>query len=169
MRFFAVLLGVLALFVTGIPPAAAHAGLVSSDPANGSLLTTAPSQVTLTFNEDLLETMVNVSVLDANNAVISADVAEAAGPTVIVGWPSQATDGTYRLAYRVVSADGHPVTGEIEFTIDAAATPADITAAAERIAESQSAIPGWVFIVGIGLIVGVAISVFTVLLSKRRV
>lgn len=169
MRFFAVLLSAVALFITSIAPAAAHAGLVSSDPANGSLLTTAPTQVTLTFNEDLLETMVNVSILDADNAVISTDSAEANGPTVIVGWPSQAAEGIYRLAYRVVSADGHPVTGEIEFTIDASATPADITAAAERSAESQSAIPGWVFIVGIGLIVGAAISVFTVLLSKRRV
>lgn len=169
MRFIAVLLCVIALSIASITPASAHAGLVSSDPTNGALLTTQPSEVKLAFSEDLLETMVNVSVIDGNDAVISTSIAEATGPTVIVGWPSDAADGIYRLAYRVVSADGHPVTGEIAFTIDAAATPADIDAAAQRAAESEPAIPGWVVIVGIGLFTGIAIGLFSVALRKKRV
>lgn len=169
MRFFAVLVAVVTLSLSGITSAAAHAGLVSSDPTNGALLTTQPSQVTLTFNEDLLETMVNVSIIDADDAVVSTSIAEAAGPTVIVGWPAEATDGVYRLAYRVVSADGHPVTGDIELTIDAAATPEQVLAAEQRATQSQAAIPGWVFVVGIGLFSGVAVALFTLALRRKRV
>jgi methionine-rich copper-binding protein CopC len=169
MRVFAVLLAVVTLSMAGISSAFAHTGLVSSDPPSGALLMTQPTQVTLTFNEDLLETMVNISIIDTDDAVVSTSIAEAAGPTVIVGWPSEATDGTYRLAYRVVSADGHPVTGDIELTIDAAATPEQVSAAEQRATQSQAAIPGWVFIVGIGVFSAVAVALFTLALRRKRV
>ena len=162
------LIAVVALLATGGSPAFAHAGLVSSTPPDGALLTEAPSQVTLTFNENLLETLVNVSVIDADDNVLLTSVAEAAGPTVIVGWPPEATDGIYRLAYRVVSADGHPVTGDIQLTVDAAATPTEVAAAAERATQSSSSLPSWVLIVGIGLFIGIAIGLFTVALRRKR-
>jgi methionine-rich copper-binding protein CopC len=168
MRFLTALLAGVVLLATGGTPAFAHAGLVSSDPPSGALLLEAPSQVSLTFNENLLETLVNVSVINDADEVLLTSVAEAAGPTVIVGWPADATDGTYRLAYRVVSADGHPVTGEIQLTIDATATPEDVTAAAERATQSSPALPSWVLIVGIGLLAGIAIGLFTVALRRKR-
>jgi methionine-rich copper-binding protein CopC len=169
MRTFIALLAVVVMMATGGAPALAHAGLVSSDPPSGALLTEAPSQVSLTFNEDLLETLVNVSVINEADEVLLTSVAEASGPTVIVGWPADAANGAYRLAYRVVSADGHPVTGEIQLTVDANATPEDVTAAAEKASQSSSPIPGWVLIVGIGLLVGIAIGLFAVAFRRKKV
>ncbi|MGB7980746.1 MAG: copper resistance protein CopC [Candidatus Nanopelagicales bacterium] len=37
--------------------------------------------------------------------------------TASVAWPDTAGPGQYRAAYRVVSADGHPIAGSITFTL----------------------------------------------------
>src|SRR5699024_491541 len=39
-------------------------------------------------------------------------------------WPVDAGEGHYTLSYRVVSADGHPISGAITFTIGAPSGPA---------------------------------------------
>jgi methionine-rich copper-binding protein CopC len=163
------LLAIVLLLTLGTAtPAFAHAGLVSSDPPDGALLTQAPSQVSLTFNEELLERAVSVSVRDSQDQVLLTSVAEAAGTTVIMGWPAEANSGTYRLAYRVVSADGHPVTGEIAVTIDPAATDEEVSAALTE-ATSSSGLPSWVLVVFIGLFVGIAIGLFTAAFRRKRV
>lgn len=159
---------VFLLMMMTTSPALAHAGLVSSDPVDGALLTSAPDQVTLTFNEELLEQAVSVSVRDSDDTVLSTSVAEAAGATVIFDWPAAASAGEYRLAYRVVSADGHPVTGEITVTIDAEATDAEVNAALET-ATASAGMPSWVLVVLIGVLVGVAIGLFALAFRRKRV
>jgi methionine-rich copper-binding protein CopC len=163
------LIAAMLLFTAvGVGPAAAHAALVSSDPPSGAILTEPPTQVTLTFNETLLETMVAVSVRDEQDTVLLSSVAEAAGATVLFGWPSDANAGTYFLAYRVVSADGHPVTGEIEVTIDPSASTEAIAASLEP-ADQSAGLPNWVLVVAIGLLIGVAVGLITMALRRKRV
>ena len=61
-----------------------------------------------------------------------------------VPWPADIDAGTYQVAYRVVSADGHPVTGAITFTITGGAPPtptAAPTAATAASAAGTSASP----------------------------
>ena len=105
---------VLAILVVESGPAAAHASLVGSDPADGSSLAEAPRKVSMTFNENVGSGFVAVTAPDGTQVktanvrtvdhVLSADVA--------------ASDerGRYTVAYRIVSADGHPVSGEVTFT-----------------------------------------------------
>ena len=86
-----------------------------------------PTELSATFDEDLIEIegeVVNTLELqsaDGTNYLLSA--ATIAGPVVSakVG-DGEYPAGDYLLKYRVVSADGHPVTGEISFSAQSAIT-----------------------------------------------
>jgi methionine-rich copper-binding protein CopC len=130
---------IAALLVMTISPAWAHAGLVSSDPADGSVLTIAPTQVVLEFNEVLLEDTVSVALRDAQDVVVSSGEVRADGAVVTAPWPAGLPDGQYRLAYRVVSADGHPVNGEIGIVLNSRGNP-DIVPAP---AAAPAGLPTW--------------------------
>ena len=86
-----------------------------------------PTELSATFDEDLIEIegeVVNTLELhsaDGTNYLLSA--ATIAGPVVSakVG-DGEYPAGDYLLKFRVVSADGHPVTGEISFSTQSATT-----------------------------------------------
>jgi methionine-rich copper-binding protein CopC len=111
----AIVVGLLGAAFVSVP-AQAHTDLIEAAPADGSELEAAPANVVFTFNEELLEATVRVSITDESGAVVAQDVAESAGSVVTVPWPTELPVGTYSVSYRVVSGDGHPVTGEITFT-----------------------------------------------------
>lgn len=113
--FVALIVGLLGTAFLSVP-AQAHTDLIEAAPADGSELEVAPASVVFTFNEELLEATVRVSITDESGAVVAKDVAESAGSVVTVPWPADLADGEYSVSYRVVSGDGHPVTGEISFS-----------------------------------------------------
>lgn len=97
-----------------LAPAAAHASLSASDPAADSRIQELPEVVTLTFNQDMrgpayvLVTGPDGEQADGDPVVEGAEVTQAVDP---------GPAGDYTLSYRVVSDDGHPVTGTIAFTV----------------------------------------------------
>ena len=104
--------------------ASGHASLLSSTPEDGAALDIAPQDVRFTFSEELFAELIEVSVLDAAGDLVMATEAEQTPPPgtdVIVPWPSDLPPGEYSVAFRVVSADGHPVTGRITFSYAAVA------------------------------------------------
>ena len=119
-RISTLLLTSVFLFFFGTAsPAFAHAGLVSTTPVDGAVLDAAPAVVTFVFNEELLASAVNVSITNEAGAVVAKDIAESAGTEVTVPWPADLADGTYVVSYRVVSNDGHPITGDLSLTYGA--------------------------------------------------
>ena len=102
----------------------AHATLVSSEPADGSVLAEPPKMVQLHFNESVAPAV--IGVIDA--AGKARDVAaRAVGQSVLIVLPDDLPQGTQIVSYRVVSQDGHPVAGSMVFSIGAvtgAAPPA---------------------------------------------
>lgn len=94
-------------------PASAHAALVSTDPADGSTVRTAPTTVTLTFNEVVGQSAVVVTAPDGSRV---SGKATSLDRTVSVDLEGAGQRGRYRVVYRVVSADGHPVSGSLGFT-----------------------------------------------------
>lgn len=103
--------------VISAAPASAHAVLVRITPDAGAHLTTAPPEVVLEFDEPVSSSFATVVV--TSPAGVSA---ARGGPTVLGTKVTQAlspdmASGDYRIAYRVVSDDGHPVTGESRFTL----------------------------------------------------
>ncbi|MFF9642884.1 FixH family protein [Kitasatospora aureofaciens] len=117
-----VLGALLALMLAGAGPASAHATLDSTDPAQNSVVATAPQAVTLTFSETVSLSSDSVRVLDpAGKPVDTGNPAHAdgKGDTARVGLNSGLANGTYTVAWRAVSEDSHPVGGAFTFSIGA--------------------------------------------------
>jgi len=123
-----------ALTLLSAAPATAHATLLGTDPADGASLEAPPAQVTLTFNEPVRVADDGVRLLDASGDALPATAASV-DRTVELGVPPDLPDGAYVVDWRVISADGHPVSGALTFTVG---TPAD--AAAEAPAPDGSAV-----------------------------
>lgn len=117
MRTF--VLGLVATLALLVVPASAsaHAQLESSDPADSATLAALPETVSVTLNEDVGSGAV-LRVLDSSGVRVDDDQVTTAGRRVLVGVrPGSSAAGAYRIVYRVVSADGHPVSGEIGFRV----------------------------------------------------
>ncbi|MFJ8931866.1 copper resistance CopC/CopD family protein [Streptomyces sp. NPDC102364] len=113
-------LAVTGALLAGAAPASAHAALTGSDPKQGAVVDTAPKKVSLTFSESVAISDGAVRVLDpAGKRVDDGKVAHSGGTTYTVGVHSGLPDGTFTVAYQVVSADSHPVAGAYTFSIGA--------------------------------------------------
>jgi copper transport protein len=111
----AILVGVLAL---GTTAASAHATLESSSPADGQSVLTSPSEIRITFSEAVTTISGGLSVLDADGKTVDTGNSEVVGGRTLVAPISETlSDGTYVATYRVLSADGHPVSGSILFGV----------------------------------------------------
>ena len=137
VSLIAVLTALAAVVFAG--PAAAHDVLLSSDPADGSTVQTAPPSVTLTFDQPVqnFEPVVTVTGPDGQSYQSGSPTVDSTVVTNSVG-PLTAA-GEYVIAYRVVSADGHPVVGEVKFQFTGAPAPAapSETASSGQISSGQ--------------------------------
>ncbi|OKI22669.1 FixH family protein [Streptomyces sp. CB03911] len=128
----------LALMVAGAGPASAHAALQSTDPAQNSVLATAPGFVTLTFSESVSLSGDSVRVLDpAGRPVDTGNPGHADGRenTARVGLNSGLANGTYTVTWRAVSDDSHPVGGAFTFSVGA---PSDTSVSAGALQEAKA-------------------------------
>lgn len=105
----------LALLLVGSGPASAHASLVGSDPEDGATLKTAPTTITFTFNENV-GNPAYVSVTAPNGSKVEVTGVRATDNRVTGTVADVDQKGRYTAAYRVVSADGHPVEGTIQYS-----------------------------------------------------
>jgi copper transport protein len=105
-----------------VSPAAAHAELVNTTPANGAQLTKPPSKVQMTFTESVNLLPDGIRLVDGAGAVVPTPDPTVAGGTVLWPMPTALPEGAYVVTFRVVSADGHPISGAFSFGIGAAAT-----------------------------------------------
>ncbi|MEU3981418.1 copper resistance protein CopC [Streptomyces sp. NPDC026672] len=124
----------LALLVLGpAVPASAHAALRDTDPADGSVVKAAPAYLTLTFTESVGLLDDSFRVYDPGNHRVTTGAAEHApgrSDTARVSLPPELGTGTFTVAWRVVSADSHPVAGAFTFSVGKpSATTANMTAA----------------------------------------
>lgn len=104
-------------------PVSAHAELVSSTPRDGADAATLPRTVQLTFSGAVSSTGAFVVVTDPSGAQVAVGKPEVVDGTVTQQTTGGGPAGEYVVAYRVVSADGHPISGELGFTVDAPAAP----------------------------------------------
>ncbi|MFD8384832.1 copper resistance CopC/CopD family protein [Streptomyces sp. NPDC059679] len=118
----ALLAALLCALSFGASPAAAHAALTATDPADGAVVKTAPEQVRLTFSEGVLLSRDSVRILDPkSNRVDTGNPAHVGGKssTAAVALRPGLPNGTYTVAWKVVSEDSHPVAGAFTFSIGA--------------------------------------------------
>lgn len=166
-------------------PAAAHNSLTGSDPADGARLAQAPTRIELRFLARLDPNTTKITVTGPDNAPASRGTPTVDGSRVSVDFvPGPA--GQYTVEYQVQSADGHPVRGDIEFTLTVGVASPSPTEPATPTAEpteptptapSASAAPdpepaaeesasGWFW--GVGALALLAAAVAGLLALRRR-
>jgi methionine-rich copper-binding protein CopC len=160
-------LGLISLSATA---SQAHSQLVKSSPANGIVLATAPSQVVFTFDENLLPDLDTISINNEQGVNVTSKQVEPVANTLTMPWPVGTPAGTYQVAYRIVSGDGHPVTGAITFTIgsagDASAQPTPLnTEESNSQAETDTPIA---MIVSIAALVAAVLSIGLIVVLVKR-
>jgi copper transport protein len=159
-RFVAVLAGLAGGALLFAAPASAHAEVVSSDPANGARLRTAPSSVSIRFDESVgLGGLGYLQVTDQNgNRVDSGPATHPGNPAVIsVKLRPTLKDGTYTESYRVISADSHPIAGVVRFVVGngpLVTTTATATSSTAPGVAATMDVARWVSYAGIALLGG---------------
>lgn len=120
LALMALLLAVAGTLFGGAAPASAHAALLGSDPAQGSVVDKAPTQITLNFSEKVALSDGSFKVLDPKGQrVDTGKPAELTGTMYGVKVQPGLPRGTYTVTYQVVSADSHPVSGAFTFSVGA--------------------------------------------------
>lgn len=145
-------------------PALAHNVLVGSDPAAGSSVANGPSRVSLTFNAPVQFGANTLTVIGPDGQHWEkTDNATVNGDSVTTSVAPLGPAGLYKVGYRIISADGHPVSGEVTFTLTKAGTgtppgssaggggvaPAGNTTATSASAGAASGgVPVWAWVLG---------------------
>jgi copper transport protein len=111
--------------------ALAHASLVGTTPGDGAVLDRPPAEVILRFDEAVSTVPGSVRVFDDDvERVDSGDVGRPTSDSVSVSVPDDLPDGTYVVAWRVLSADSHPIRGAFAYSVgEPVADTADIVQA----------------------------------------
>lgn len=164
MRRVLAVLGATLVVLTGLlftaGTASAHNVLIGTDPAANATLDAAPAQVKLTFDQPIQtgqgfnamtltgpgNTRWPVTDVQVDSNVISGKLG-ALGPV-----------GQYEVGYRILSADGHPVSGLLRFTLRTAGTGTPLAATTtQNGGDSGGGIPVWVWIVGAVVLLGAGV------------
>ncbi len=108
-----------------------HAVLTSSEPAANARVEEQPDSIQLLFNQKLEAVSPNaVTVTGPSGAAVLSGALTVTedGKGIVVPLEESLTDGAYTVAYKVLSLDGHSVSGSYSFTVAGVAqTPAAST------------------------------------------
>ncbi|MEU1588388.1 copper resistance CopC family protein [Micromonospora sp. NPDC005710] len=135
VRLGAAVFAVLVAVLIPAGPAWAHNSLKTATPARDATVPSAPKEVTLEFMQRLDPAFTTIVLTDAAKRKIPTGEPVVAGAKSTVQVTGALPNGTYTVAYRVVSVDGHPVQGSYPFTV------ADPTSSAAPVAVVSATAP----------------------------
>jgi len=115
---------VVAMVVVVATPASAHATLLTTEPQNGGVYDTPPSQVKLRFDEPVEVSLGGIRVFSSDrDRVVTGSPEHPDGnqSEVAVSLP-KLDNSTYVVTWRVISSDSHPIEGAYTFQVGPRAT-----------------------------------------------
>lgn len=174
----ALLTGLLIVFGLS-SPAFAHDQLVDIQPAAGESIPSGQVSLTLSFGDELLtipggNNAELLAKLDGSETWIAAEVTLNQNK---LGAVLQLTEsGSYKIKWKVVSSDGHPITGESTLEVEASTVAVPETAAPEPfpLTTAPSSSPGdsnsptGLFYLGLTMVVLGAVFAPIGLVMRRR-
>jgi methionine-rich copper-binding protein CopC len=98
-------------------PAGAHTALEASSPKDGGSISVAPSRLVLKFSAPILSVGYRIIVVGPDNNAYQTVAPQITSPTLSQPLKPLGPTGEYRVEFRVVAYDGHPLTGGIRFTL----------------------------------------------------
>ena len=128
---------ILSLLFLPSSPAFAHAQITATSPIQYSAVSEVPSEVSIEFDGNLTQiedlTINVLKVFNSEGIQIDDGKTLVGGAKLTIGVKDRSGSGTFRVTYRVVSEDGHPITDEFTFEVTGnSASPAS------EASESQS-------------------------------
>lgn len=116
--------------------------LIGTEPADGSVVATAPSRVRMDFSEDVSASGNGVRVLDPAGGAVSGVSVRSDGDALVADLPRLDREGTYTVVWNAISADGHPVAGAWVFSVGHASASGAATASTPAAATGLR-LPAW--------------------------
>ncbi|WP_246070608.1 copper resistance CopC/CopD family protein [Paenibacillus kobensis] len=118
LRVIFSLLLIAVWLVSYSPRADAHAQLLETVPDAGARLTHSPEEIKLVFNEAVETGVGAIDILDSLSRKVNVQSVKTSGDrTVVTIDPPALDDGIYTVSYRIVSEDGHPISGSYVFVV----------------------------------------------------
>jgi methionine-rich copper-binding protein CopC len=126
-----ILISLISLAVLLVPVNAnAHAGVVSTSPSQDQVLNEMPSEISITFSEELLtiagQAVNTLSLTAFDGPPVEISEITVSGTQISAVVPAgEYASGVYEVVYRIVSADGHKVSDSFTFSLNAPALIAE--------------------------------------------
>jgi copper transport protein len=154
-------------------PAWAHATLQNTDPPKNGVVAQSPSKLSLSFNENVEVSFGAIRVYTCAGKRITTEAphhSSASDHTVELSTP-KLDPGVYLVAWRVISADAHPVNGTFSFRVGPGAPPSVNGCATEATAKSSATVGILFGVARAGVFTGLALliggAMFLVLIARR--
>lgn len=94
----------------------AHSHIEDSSPKNGEVITDPLNNITLSF-ETAIEPTSTFTLADANGAEVSLPEVTISGNQLIANVENELANGAYTIHWKIIGEDGHPLEGDIPFTV----------------------------------------------------
>jgi copper transport protein len=107
------------MLLVGATPASAHAQMTSSNPKAKSIVYALPTSIKLMFTDDLIDLAGGneIQVFDPRGKRIDLGSATVLGNQLTKAIKRSTLLGRYRVTYRVISEDSHPVSASFVFQL----------------------------------------------------
>ncbi|CRK80723.1 copper resistance CopC/CopD family protein [Neobacillus massiliamazoniensis] len=164
---------ILYLFLTVFPNvSSAHAYIIESTPAENETLKTAPNEVKIQFDESIQPKFNSIIVTDSNGKQVDKKngAIDSKKPSILkASLKKNLPGGTYRIRWKVISNDGHPVQGVIPFQIGTGTVqnPSSVTETKGYTPHLDLVIIRWLQYLGIACYVG--LSFFYLVVAPKEV
>ena len=162
----------LALLGPLVLPAAAdaHAYLLRTVPAEGTVVAKAPGAIRLIFDSPI------TAVANANHVVASDNTSVMSGPayvapdhrTLVLPLEHNLPDGDYTVRWSIVSDDGHFESGVLAIGVGAGQPPPQAASASTSTTNIPYLIARWIYFTGLLLLIGGAVYRVAVFLPIAR-
>lgn len=129
----------LALIVAPAQQAFSHDYLMGSNPEDGAALDTHPSEVVLSFNNDIQTLGAQLVILDEKDTVLSSGQPTVEGKNLSYDVPADLGNGAFSINWRVVSSDSHPIEGSVAYSVTGESEPEVTAPQPEETAPPESA------------------------------
>ena len=154
-----VLVGLGLVLALALPsgPAGAHATLQETTPAPDALVDAVPAAVELRFDEPVSASTGAVRVIAPDGTRVDRTITEADGGRTLRVTVDGEQRGTYTVAHRVVSDDGHTITGSFVFHVATRTGAADVDQSVPLATAAAGGAGRWLSYAGAVLAVGAAL------------
>jgi len=145
--------------VVSAPVASAHATLLASTPPSGYLIPTAPTELTLDFDEavSIGATPVTLSDTAGHPVALGPEALTLQGRRLSAPITGAVPVGGYRAQWQVTADDGDLITGVLTFTVGAGPAPGAVAGGGSTLDTPVVIVGRWVLFAALALALGGAV------------